>query len=249
MCVIDQNPRNELKTLLEWKTNESAFQGTVFKGIKLPCAFESKTLFNLLMVRNWNKYVNPMYKSVWEIAELVKTLTDVHRPTLERMWATVEATYPLVENYSMTETVETINTPNIKTSQESNSSSTQNTTTTNTTTADNTTSTSGSIVSGVTTFENVTTFSDTEKSENNNTTEVRDEVSNNVSGDVTASSENTTNILRSGTDTTKTTTTRKGNIGVTTNQQMLKEEREIATFNFLIFYLELIEKHLFLNIY
>ena len=249
MMEIDQNPRADLKTLLEWKTNESSFQGSIFNGIKLPCSFESKTLFNLLMVRNWNKYVNPMYKSTWEISELVKTLTEIHRPALEKMWATVEATYPLVENYSMRETVETINTPNIKTSQESNTSASHNTTTTDTTTTNNTTTNTGAVVNGVTSFENVSKFSDTEKTESTTTLSNVDNINKSVRGNDVSNSEFSANTTRTGTDTTTTTTTRKGNIGVTTNQQMLKEEREIAKFNFLIFYLELIEKHLFLNIY
>lgn len=52
-----------------------------------------------------------------------------------------------------------------------------------------------------------------------------------------------------GTDTTNTTVTRQGNIGVTSTQNLIKQEREIANLNIIYDYINDLSRFIFLNIY
>lgn len=239
----------KLLTLREFQDYDYEIS-SIFSGlVAMPNSINSIDMWNLFLIRNGSKYVDPTFKSAEEIKRYVRTLTTVYLPNIEKMWATVDINYPLIENYSMVETVESVNTPNITTSEESTNTNTQTGTGESTSTNSGTNESSTENINATTTFENVSNFSNTDNATSNGSVTNSSSGTSKTDSEIISTGSGTINTLRSGTDTTTTTTTRKGNVGVTTNQQMLQAERDLAQFNFIIYYLELIEKHLFLKIY
>lgn len=141
------------------------------------------------------------------------------------------AEYNPIENYSMTENETGNRTPNLtRTSQGTASESGTNSTTNNT---------SATSTDSNTSFDSTTFY-------NNAKTETTD--NSTVTGENTATNTSNVTINETGTEQTVREITRKGNIGVTTSQQMLEQERAIADFSTVKVFFEDVAKLLFFDI-
>ena len=160
-----------------------------------------------------------------------KIVYNINKNKYIKLIATETAEYNPIENYSMTESEKRTRTPDLTrvtegTASESGTNSANNTT--NNTSVDSNTS-----------FDS-TTFVNNSKNEltgNSNTT-----------GENTAKSNSTVNSKETGTEQTTNELTRKGNIGVTTTQQMLEQERAVADFSTVKVFFEDVAKMLFFDI-
>ena len=72
---------------------------------------------------------------------------------------------------------------------------------------------------------------------------------NNTKTNNTNELNNTNTRKETGNESTQHTLTRKGNIGVTTTQQMIQAEREVAVFSIVEIFLEDIAKIILLGVY
>lgn len=220
----------------------------LFKNVVLPSNTASDILWNYFYMRNRKRYVMPEY-TVEELNRIIITVVTVNAVRISKYWETVAIKYPLVENYNLDETVTTINTPNLTTTQTSNRTQTQTGKGESSTDNNISAESSNNIVNAVTTFENVVSFSDTDKQNNTSSATNTAELNSATQTETMTTDEDTTEILRGGTDTTTVTTNRHGNIGVTTNQQMLTQERELLTFSFINWFMGLVEDFILLHIY
>lgn len=160
-----------------------------------------------------------------------KVIYNLNKNKYIKLVATETVEYNPIENYSMTESESGTRTPDLSrvaegTASESGTNSANNTTS-NTSTDSNTS------------FDS-TAFVNNSKNEligNSNTT-----------GENTAKSNSTVISKETGTEQTTNELTRKGNIGVTTTQQMLEQERTIADFSTIKVFFEDVAKLLFFDI-
>ena len=141
------------------------------------------------------------------------------------MLATETLKYDPIENYSMTESGTDVRTPDLVSNTTASGTSSGNATDTSTTT------------SAVTTYDNTADFINQNKGTSDTTT--------------TTSAENSSTGKTTTTGTEKTTHEfkRSGNIGVTTSQQMIQSEREVADFSALAQFVTDIANIICLSIY
>ena len=142
-----------------------------------------------------------------------------------KLLATETLEYDPIENYSMTESGSDVRTPDLVSNTTASGTSSGNATDTSTTT------------SAVTTYDNTADFINQNKGTADNTN--------------TTSTENSSTGKTTTTGTEKTTHEfkRSGNIGVTTSQQMIQSEREVADFSALAQFVTDIANIICLSIY
>lgn len=139
--------------------------------------------------------------------------------------------YNPIENYSMMENETGNRTPNLKRTSEGTASQSGTNSETNNTSATSTDSN--------TSFDSTTFYNNAKNETTGNST---------VTGENTATNTTNVTINETGTEQTEREMTRKGNIGVTTTQQMLEQERAVADFSTVKVFFEDVAKLLFFDI-
>ena len=174
------------------------------------------------------KYFNFIYISsdVTEVASIISNLAEIYNNEYTIKVKMLLLEYNPIENYNSSET---------ETSTSENSTTTGNENTT-TTTTNSTTENSGETTNKVSPYD-----SENFNNDNNTTT------TNTTTGNAT----DTTTINDSGNmssnGTSSRTLTRKGNIGVTTTQQMIESEYELRAKNLVFEFLEKVSKFILLE--
>ena len=174
------------------------------------------------------KYFNFIYVSsdVTEVASIISNLAEIYNNEYTTKVTLLLTDYNPIENYNSSETETT-------TSENTTTSGNENTTTT---TTNSTTENSGDTTNKVSPYD-----SENFNNDNNTTT------TNTTTGNAT----DTTTINDSGNmssnGTSSRTLTRKGNIGVTTTQQMIESEYELRAKNLVFEFLEKVSKFILLE--
>ena len=174
------------------------------------------------------KYFNFIYISsdVTEVASIISNLAEIYNNEYTTKVTLLLTDYNPIENYNSSETETT-------TSENTTSSGNESTTTT---TTNSTTENSGDTTNKVSPYD-----SENFNNDNNTTT------TNTTTGNAT----DTTTINDSGNmssnGTSSRTLTRKGNIGVTTTQQMIESEYELRAKNLVFEFLEKASKFILLE--
>ena len=174
------------------------------------------------------KYFNFIYISsdVTEVASIISNLAEIYNNEYTTKVTLLLTDYNPIENYNSSETETT-------TSENTTTSGNENTTTT---TTNSTTENSGDTTNKVSPYD-----SENFNNDNNTTT------TNTTTGNAT----DTTTINDSGNmssnGTSSRTLTRKGNIGVTTTQQMIESEYELRAKNLVFEFLEKVSKFILLE--
>lgn len=174
------------------------------------------------------KYFNFIYVSddLTEIGSIISNLAEIYNNEYTTKVGLLLMDYNPIENYNSSETETT-------TSENTTTSGNENTTTT---TTNSTTENSGETTNKVSPYD-----SENFNNDNNTTT------TNTTTGNAT----DTTSINDSGNmssnGTSSRTLTRKGNIGVTTTQQMIESEYELRAKNLVFEFLEKVSKFILLE--
>ena len=203
-------------TVAYWADNIPTFKN-IFNLVKTYINFtvETSAIFESFRLYNderliFKKYPKTKQEATSEIAQLTNycaIFARTYQNKYNKLLATESLEYNPIENYSMTESGTDVRTPDLV----SNTTASGTSTGTATNTADTTTA--------VTTYDNTADFINQNKGTDNSTS--------------TTSAENSTTGKTTTTGTEKTTHEfkRSGNIGVTTSQQMIQSEREVADFS------------------
>lgn len=237
MSLLCEYSGVELETLEDFAEKNKANFANFFDyatDIATPFDFSTSDLADMFlelykyryMIIDCNKIAD--YNTYYKRAKVVYNL---NKNKYIKLVATETVEYNPIENYSMTENSDETRTPNLTRSSEgtANESGTNsaNNTTNNTSTDSNTSFDSADFINN----------SKNELTGNSITT-----------GENTAKSNSTVTSKETGTEQTTNELTRKGNIGVTTTQQMLEQERAIADFSTIKIFFEDVAKLLFFDI-
>ena len=261
-----------------WDNNIPTFKG-IFVNVHtyIPFTETGDELFQLFKMIHGERLIFKQYPTTSdEVTAAVSQLTNycsifarTYSYKYIHMLETEKAEYNPIENYSMTEKGTDTRTPNLTNSMTSSSNTTESGTETRTpnlvtdvTSSSNSSETgtnTSATVTGVTTYDDTADFINQNKGTDNTNSETTAE--NTVTQKTTASGKEDTSTSRSNdnTATEKTTTTgtektthefkRSGNIGVTTSQQMIQSEREVADFSALAQFVTDIANIICLSIY
>lgn len=230
------------------------YDSTLFDGLQLPEGVDKDTLVDNILLDAASLEV--LYPDPVFLNRAINVWSKKRLPVWTELQKTLEYEYNPIDNYDRTETVTegiersgsgnssrsgtNTGSGNSKTDTESSSSSSGTTETensssssgTNTGTASNTAYNSGAFADAT---KNVTSGSSTGSDEGSSTT--TSSGSDEGSSTTTSSSSETiseTGETESSSSEDRTMTTRtRGNIGVTTTQQMIQAQREVVSFNLL----------------
>ena len=231
---MDEIDRYGFATVDYWANNIPTFKN-IFNQVKTYINFtvETADIFSAFKLYNADRLVFKKYPaSPLEIRKSVEQLTNycaifsrTYQTKYNKLIATEKLKYDPIENYSMTEIGTDVRIPDLVSNTTASATSSGNATDTNTTT------------SAVTTYDNTADFINQNKGTADTTT--------------TTSTENSSTGKTTTTGTEKTTHEfkRSGNIGVTTSQQMIQSEREVADFSALAQFLTDIANVICLSIY
>lgn len=204
------------------------YDPTLFDAIVLPDGANKETLVGVIMDYagdNECRYIDP---------KKLKTMTELffkmYQYKYERLWLSTMQEYEMIENYDRKEEIaEHIDDSTTRTEKEIKTGNSN--TDTNVDTSSNSTKTGQGTNVGLVSAFNETDFSNKDKQTSDTTDTVQD--SSNVTSGTTGTSNDTTD--KNGNDIGKRDRTLSsrvhGNIGVTTSQQMLQSERELANFS------------------
>ena len=174
------------------------------------------------------KYFNFIYISsdVTEVASIISNLSEIYNNEYTTKVRLLLMEYNPIENYNSSET-ETTSSENTTTSGNEN---------TTTTTTNSTSENSGETTNKVSPYDN-------ENFNNDNNTTTTNTTSDNATDTTTIN--DTGNMSSNGKS--SRTLTRKGNIGVTTTQQMIESEYELRAKNLVFEFLEKVSKFILLE--
>lgn len=223
----------KLITLNEWVEKFSAIS-TIFDKVstdlKLFTIFTSAEMFSYFVnkfgERDFYKYYDTENDSI--NTNMVKQASDYialygksHKYEYDKLVDTLSLEYNPIENYSMTEKGTDTRTPNI--------------TQTNKGVNTNTVGVDTSITTGKTTFDKSDSFINDTKTTNTGTNTDTQDINTTVT---TAGNEKTVHEF-----------TRSGNIGVTTSQQMIESERQLAMFSVVDLFVKAIADIILIGVY
>ena len=223
----------KLITLNEWVELFPSIQ-TIFdkvsKELKLFTIFTSAEMFYYFAdkfgERDFYKYYDT--ENVTNNTNMIKQASDYialygksHKYEYDKLVDTLSLEYNPIENYSMTEKGTDTRTPNI--------------TQTNKGVNTNTVGVDTSITTGKTTFDKSNSFINDTKTTNTGTNTDTQDINTTVT---TAGNEKTVHEF-----------TRSGNIGVTTSQQMIESERQLAMFSVVDLFIKAIADIILIGVY
>lgn len=223
----------KLITLNEW-TEKFPTINTIFdkvsKDLKLFTIFTSAEMFSYFAdkfgERDFYKYYDT--ENVTNNTNMVKQASDYialygksHKYEYDKLVDTLSLEYNPIENYSMTEKGTDTRTPNI--------------TQTNKGVNTNTVGIDTSITTGRTTFDKSNSFINDTKTTN--------------AGTNTDTQDINTTVTTAGNEKTVHEFTRSGNIGVTTSQQMIESERQLAMFSVVDLFIKAIADIILIGVY
>lgn len=189
-----------------------------------PLNISTVDLFNIFNM----KYYSFIYISddVIEISAIITNLSKVYENEYTKKVEMLLLEYNPIENYNSSESEE-ITTANTSTTGNEN---------TTTTTTNTETNSSGETTNKISPYD----------SENfNNDSNLNNSANSTISGNDTTTTTDSGNITANGN--TARTLTRKGNIGVTTTQQMIESEFELRSKNLVFEFLEKVSKFILLE--
>lgn len=174
------------------------------------------------------KYFNFIYISsdVTEVASIISNLAEIYNNEYTTKVSMLLMDYNPIENYNSSETETT-------TSENATTTGNENTTTT---TTNSTSENSGETTNKVSPYD-----SENFNNDNNTTT------TNTTTGNATDTTTINDRGNMSSNGTSSRTLTRKGNIGVTTTQQMIESEYELRAKNLVFEFLEKVSKFILLE--
>ena len=223
----------KLITLNEWVELFPSIQ-TIFDKVstdlKLFTIFTSAEMFSYFVnkfgERDFYKYYDP--ENSVSNTNMVKQASDYialygksHKYEYDKLVDTLSLEYNPIENYSMTEKGTDTRTPNItQTNQGVNT---------------NTVGIDTSITTGKTTFDKSNSFINDTKTTN--------------AGTNTDTQDINTTVTTAGNEKTVHEFTRSGNIGVTTSQQMIESERQLAMFSVVDLFIKAIADIILIGVY
>lgn len=220
-------------TLNEWvekfPTISTIFD-KVSTDLKLFTIFTSSEMFsyfaNRFGERDFYKYYDNENSTsntnmVKQASDYIALYGKSHKYEYDKLVDTLSLEYNPIENYSMTEKGTDTRTPNI--------------TQTNKGTNTNTVGVDTAITTGKTTFDKSDSFINDTKTTNTGTNTDTQDIDTTVT---TAGNEKTTHEF-----------TRSGNIGVTTSQQMIQAERELAMFSVVDMFVKAIADIILIGVY
>jgi len=189
-----------------------------------PLNISAVDLFNIFNM----KYYSFIYISddVIEISSIISNLSKVYENEYTTKVKMLLLEYNPIENYNSSET-ETSTSENTTTSENEN---------TTTTTTNSTTENSGETTNKVSPYDSENFSNDNNSNSSNTST---------LNGTDSTSISDSGNISSNGT--ASRTLTRKGNIGVTTTQQMIESEYELRAKNLVFEFLEKVSKFILLE--
>lgn len=217
-----------------WNENITTFKN-IFNSVKTFINFSEtpSEIFDLFHMYNAERLVFKQYptspqettKAITQLTNYCTIFARTYQTKYNKLLATEKLEYDPIENYSMTETGTDVRTPDLVSNTKARGKSSGNVTDTSITT------------SAVTTYDNTADFINQNKGTADTTT--------------TTSAENSSTGKTTTTGTEKTTHEfkRSGNIGVTTSQQMIQSEREVADFSALAQFVTDIANIICLSIY
>lgn len=181
--------------------------------------YSNRTIYDMIYMKD-EEELNSVY-STWLL--FVKSFLTTNSYKYETLFETTKFLYNPIENYDRKEDVQTIRTPNLST--ESNITSIYG---------------NGEIEEQLGNIHNSNNLtgsispwdSENFNNKNKNINEFTQDAIINKTINKTKTDKQDNASLLSGTDTTKITTNIHGNIGVTSSQDMIKQEREVALFSF-----------------
>lgn len=223
----------KLITLNEWAElfpSISTIFDKVSTDLKLFTIFTSAEMFSYFVnkfgERNFYKYYDT--ENATNNTNMVKQASDYialygksHKYEYDKLVDTLSLEYNPIENYSMTEKGTDTRTPNI--------------TQTNKGVNTNTVGVDTSITTGKTTFDKSDSFINDTKTTNTGTNTDTQDINTTVT---TAGNEKTVHEF-----------TRSGNIGVTTSQQMIESERQLAMFSVVDLFVKAIADIILIGVY
>lgn len=205
----------------------------LFQGVTVPQGASKDLLINTILL-NYGE-METLYASPDFMQFAIKNWSGCVQYKMSRLWGTTQQEYDPIENYNRYE--DSTETPNI-TRTGSHSETSNGSTTSNGTTSTNTSNETIGNENG-NTEQTVSAFNSGSYQPQNKTANVSDTTSTDTgTAATTASTTGEENKTVEGSSTDTETGTRKytshthGNIGVTTSQQMLQSERDVAQFNF-----------------
>lgn len=220
-------------TLNEWvevfPTIETIFD-KISKELKLFTILSSDEMFfyfvNKFGERDFYKYYDN--ENTTSNTNMVKQASDYialygksHKYEYDKLVDTLSLEYNPIENYSMTETGTDTRTPNITQTNKGKNT--------------NTVGLDTSITTGKTTFDKSDSFINDSKTTNTGTNTDTQDIDTTVT---TAGNEKTVHEF-----------TRSGNIGVTTSQQMIESERQLAMFSVVDLFVKAIADIILIGVY
>ena len=189
-----------------------------------PLGISSNEVYTIFTI----KYFNFIYISddLTELGSIISNLSEIYNNEYTTKVSLLLTDYNPIENYNSSETEST-------TSENTTTSGNENTTTT---TTNSTTENTGVTTNKVSPYDSENFSNDNNSNSSNTST---------VNGTDSTSITDSGNISSNGTLTR--TLTRKGNIGVTTTQQMIESEYELRAKNLVFEFLEKVSKFILLE--
>lgn len=223
----------KLITLNEWVElfpSINTIFDKVSQNLKLFTIFTPSEMFSYFVnkfgERDFYKYYDT--ENVTNNTNMVKQASDYialygksHKYEYDKLVDTLSLQYNPIENYSMTEKGTDTRTPNI--------------TQTNKGVNTNTVGVDTSITTGKTTFDKSDSFINDTKTTNTGTNTDTQDIN--------------TTVTTAGTEKTVHEFTRSGNIGVTTSQQMIESERQLAMFSVVDLFVKAIADIILIGVY
>lgn len=223
----------KLITLNEWVElfpSISTIFDKVSTDLKLFTIFTSAEMFSYFVnkfgERDFYKYYDTEIKQnntnmVKQASDYIALYGKSHKYEYDKLVDTLSLEYNPIENYSMTEKGTDTRTPNI--------------TQTNKGVNTNTVGVDTSITTGKTTFDKSDSFINDTKTTNTGTNTDTQDIN--------------TTVTTAGNDKTVHEFTRSGNIGVTTSQQMIESERQLAMFSVVDLFVKAIADIILIGVY
>lgn len=234
------------KTVNEWDSSVAAFS-TLFDDCNLftTINFSSDNLYDYFLVyygerlvmKPWSTEDLDNSAAAEKLRKIVKFFCMTNGYKYQTLLETLSFEYDPISNYDMTEEGEDKRTPDL--------------TKTNTAGGSDTSESTAAVINSQTDSNSESEITTYESNTYNplNRTDASSSSTSSSTGGQTINYGKTDTAKETGTETTNHKLTRKGNIGVTTTQEMIQAERQVAEFNIIEAFFTELNNHILLNTY